>query len=289
MANTWIVTTTPQISSLVALGRGTGGQVVVVAVGEFEVRGADRVLSVALAGDQPAEAMAPAVAEAVAAEPGDLVLAPNRPAERVLAAAVAFRLGAPVVADLMSVSSRSAEVSRFGGITQQTVSFDSVLVAIADGGAACEGAEAPTEPVPGSGYPAAVISLERAEAQQVNLSAARRIVAAGRGFKTQDELALASDLAAAIGAEVACSRPLAEGNGWLPRDRYIGVSGQHVAPDLYIAAGISGQIQHTAGMRDSKVVVAVNSDPNAPIFQLADYGIVGDLREVLPRLTAAAG
>ena len=90
-----------------------------------------------------------------------------------------------------------------------------------------------------------------------------------------------------MGAELACSRPLAEGTAWLSKDRYVGVSGMHVAPDLYLAAGISGQVQHTSGMSDSKVVVAVNSDANAPIFEVADYGIVGDLYDVLPAITAA--
>jgi len=99
---------------------------------------------------------------------------------------------------------------------------------------------------------------------------------------------LAEDLAAAIGAELACSRPLAEGADWMSADRYIGVSGQSVAPDLYIAVGISGQIQHTVGMVDSKVVVAVNNDDKAPIFEGADYGIVADLYEALPAIVEAA-
>ena len=129
--------------------------------------------------------------------------------------------------------------------------------------------------------------MEPAGSGPANLAAARRIVSAGRGFKAEEDLQIARDLAAALGAELACSRPLAEGTAWLSKDRYVGVSGMHVAPDLYLAAGISGQVQHTSGMSDSKVVVAVNSDANAPIFEVADYGIVGDLYDVLPAITAA--
>ena len=88
-------------------------------------------------------------------------------------------------------------------------------------------------------------------------------------------------------AQLACSRPLAEGVNWFDKDRYIGVSGLTVAPDVYVAVGISGQIQHLAGMLDSKVVVAINNDKNAPIFKAADYGIVGELEQVLPQLTEA--
>jgi len=98
---------------------------------------------------------------------------------------------------------------------------------------------------------------------------------------------MANALADALGAEIACSRPLAEGTAWLSKDRYVGVSGMHVSPDIYVALGISGQVQHTSGMADSKIVVAVNNDENAPIFQISDYGIVGDIYEVVPALTAA--
>ena len=94
-------------------------------------------------------------------------------------------------------------------------------------------------------------------------------------------------LADALGAEIACSRPLAEGTAWMTKDRYVGVSGMRVSPDVYVALGISGQVQHTSGMAGSKIVVAVNSDAEAPIFQISDYGIVGDIYDVVPALTAA--
>ena len=121
--------------------------------------------------------------------------------------------------------------------------------------------------------------------QAVDLSQAERIVAVGRGIKSQEHLALAQQLAQAMGAEIAASRPICD-SGWLPMDRQIGSSGQTVAPKLYVALGISGAIQHLVGMKGSRTIVAINKDAEAPIFEIADYGIVGDLFEVVPAMVA---
>jgi electron transfer flavoprotein alpha subunit len=122
--------------------------------------------------------------------------------------------------------------------------------------------------------------------QAVDLSQAARIVSVGRGIKEQANIALARDLADALGAELAASRPICDA-GWLPMERQVGSSGQTVAPRLYLALGISGAIQHLVGMKGSGVIVAVNKDPDAPIFEVADFGIVGDLFEVVPALIKA--
>jgi electron transfer flavoprotein alpha subunit len=121
--------------------------------------------------------------------------------------------------------------------------------------------------------------------QAVDLSQAERIVAVGRGIKGQEHLALAQQLAQAMGAEIAASRPICDA-GWLPMDRQIGSSGQTVAPKLYVALGISGAIQHLVGMKGARTIVAINKDPEAPIFEIADYGIVGDLFEIVPAMVA---
>jgi electron transfer flavoprotein alpha subunit len=121
--------------------------------------------------------------------------------------------------------------------------------------------------------------------QAVDLGQAERIVAVGRGIKSQENIPLAEKLAKAMGAEVAASRPICD-NGWLPMERQIGSSGQTVAPKLYVALGISGAIQHLVGMKGSRTIVAVNKDAEAPIFEVADYGIVGDLFEIAPAIIA---
>ncbi|MDP3718121.1 MAG: electron transfer flavoprotein subunit alpha/FixB family protein [Acidobacteriota bacterium] len=121
--------------------------------------------------------------------------------------------------------------------------------------------------------------------QAVDLSQAERIVAVGRGIKAVENIAIAEQLAKAFGAELAASRPICD-NGWLPMERQIGSSGQTVAPKLYVALGISGAIQHLVGMKGSRVIVAINKDAEAPIFEVADYGIQGDLFELAPAIIA---
>jgi len=122
--------------------------------------------------------------------------------------------------------------------------------------------------------------------QAVDLSQAERIVSVGRGIKDQSNINIAQQLAAALGAELAASRPICDA-GWLPMERQVGSSGQTVAPKLYVALGISGAIQHLVGMKGSNTVVAINKDPDAPIFEVADYGIVGDLFEIVPAIVNA--
>jgi electron transfer flavoprotein alpha subunit len=126
-------------------------------------------------------------------------------------------------------------------------------------------------------------------AEGIDITAANKLVAVGRGFRKKEDLKLAEDLGGVLKAELACTRGVAEDDHWLPIERYIGISGQTVKPELYVAVGLSGQVQHMVGCRESKVIVAVNNDERSPIFEAADYGIVGDLYEVLPLLTAALG
>lgn len=123
-------------------------------------------------------------------------------------------------------------------------------------------------------------------AQTVDLGSAPLIVSVGRGIKSEENLPLVQELAAALGAELAASRPICD-SGWLPLERQVGSSGQTVSPKLYLAVGISGAIQHLVGMKGSQCVVAINKDPDAPIFEIANYGIVGDLFEIVPALTEA--
>lgn len=120
--------------------------------------------------------------------------------------------------------------------------------------------------------------------QMVNLSEAETIVAVGRGIREQKNMPLAENLAAVLGGELGASRPICD-NGWLPLERQIGSSGQTVAPKLYIGLGVSGAIQHIVGMKGARTIVAINKDPEAPIFEIADVAVVGDLFQMVPALT----
>ena len=135
--------------------------------------------------------------------------------------------------------------------------------------------------------PVRVLDRKPKEFAGVRITEAEAIVSFGRGLKKKEDIPLIEQLAKTINGVVGCSRPIAEDLKWLPIDQYVGLSGQKVAPKLYVACGISGQIQHITGIQNARVVVSVNTDPKAPIFEYTDYGIVGDLYKVVPALTEA--
>jgi electron transfer flavoprotein alpha subunit len=130
-----------------------------------------------------------------------------------------------------------------------------------------------------------LIGRKQESAGAANIKDADIVVSAGRGFKKKEDLAILEELAKVLNAVVGASRPLTSDLAWMPEDRQVGLSGTTVKPKLYIAVGISGQIQHLTGMRDSKIIAAINSDKNAPIFQECDYGVLGDLYAIVPELT----
>ena len=123
------------------------------------------------------------------------------------------------------------------------------------------------------------------EGTTVNLAAAKNVVGVGRGLGSRENMKLAYGLADAIGGEVGCSRPVAEEEHWLPEDQYIGVSGVKIKPNVYITCGISGQVQHLSGCADAKILVAINKDESAPIFENCDYGMIGDAPTIMAALT----
>ncbi len=129
-----------------------------------------------------------------------------------------------------------------------------------------------------------VLEMKKKAPRELKIEEADIIVSAGRGIKKKEDLRIIETLAQILGGVVGCSRSIAADMKWLSEDHWVGLSGHKVKPRLYIAIGISGQVQHIAGIRDSEAIIAINSDPNAPIFKSCDYGIVGDLYEVVPKL-----
>jgi electron transfer flavoprotein alpha subunit len=236
-----------------------------------------------------------ALAQLVGTEQPERVFLPHTYQTRDFAPALAARLGQPLVTDCIAVKDGSYVRPMFQGKLQADVAVSGPHLATFQIGAFRADAMKT-----GAGAPVRKASLaidaskirQKPEApfkeakQAVDLSQAERIVAVGRGIKSQEHLKLAEQLAQAMGAELAASRPICDA-GWLPMDRQIGSSGQTVAPKLYVALGISGAIQHLVGMKGSRTIVAINKDPEAPIFEIADYGISGDLFEVVPAIIAA--
>ncbi|MDG6225670.1 MAG: electron transfer flavoprotein subunit alpha/FixB family protein [Candidatus Thermoplasmatota archaeon] len=150
------------------------------------------------------------------------------------------------------------------------------------------GGEIVTKDIAPREYGSKILKVESMVSEGANVEDAQIIVSCGRGFKSSQDLKLIEDLAKSLkGYTLGCSRPIAADLKWLSEDHWIGLSGHKVKPKLYVACGISGQIQHVAGMRDSGIIVAINKDENAPIFKVVDYGIVGDLYTVIPKLVQA--
>jgi electron transfer flavoprotein alpha subunit len=236
-----------------------------------------------------------ALAELIASEKPDRVFLPHTYQTRDFAPALAARIRRPLVTDCVAIKGTAYVRPMFQGKLQADVAVDGPHLATFQIGAFRADAMK-TGPSPAAVRKASIAIdaskiRQKPEApfkeakQAVDLSQAERIVAVGRGIKGQEHLQIAQALAKAMGAELAASRPICDA-GWLPMDRQIGSSGQTVAPKLYVALGISGAIQHLVGMKGSRTIVAINKDPEAPIFEIADYGIVGDLFEVVPALIA---
>ncbi|WP_140921373.1 FAD-binding protein [Limnobaculum xujianqingii] len=135
--------------------------------------------------------------------------------------------------------------------------------------------------------PITCVSRNAKQSNSVDLGKARLVVSVGRGIGNQANISIAEALSNAMGAELGCSRPVAENEKWMERERYVGISGIMIKPELYLALGISGQIQHMVGANGAQIIMAINKDKNAPIFQYADYGLVGDLMKIVPALTEA--
>ncbi|MDR0489080.1 MAG: electron transfer flavoprotein subunit alpha/FixB family protein [Propionibacteriaceae bacterium] len=296
MTKIWVIAHDDTVAAdLVRSARGLGSYVGTVCIGGHAVPGADLTLTAPQIPETLIEGYSSAIAEVV--KDGDLVIFSTDTQSRLLAGLVASTLKTSV----RNITSISAEGDTFtitrplyGGlavVTETLGSGASVLVVGPGALPEYEGDLPSGEVKDLEGTPSTpglkVVETRTKQVQAVNLAAAKRVIGVGRGFAQEADLEMARELAAKLGGELACSRPMAEGVNWMPVECYLGVSGATIRPDLYLAIGISGQIQHMVGVNRSKVIVAINKDKNAPIFTHADYGVVGDLYDVLPALIQA--
>jgi electron transfer flavoprotein alpha subunit len=245
-----------------------------------------------------------ALSQAIVEAKPDLVLFPHSYQVRDFAPQLAASLGKGMIGDCVAYRRENGRLifvrQMFQGRTAADVSFEGAgpWFASLQAGAfradriAQGTAKAPVKPIAVKLDAAQIRTKPEAPFQDtkqaVDLSQAPVLVAIGRGIKAPENIPLAAELAKLLGGELCASRPICD-EGWLPMDRQVGSSGQTVAPKLYLALGISGAIQHVVGMKGSRTIVAINKDAHAPIFEVADYGIVGDIFELIPALTKELG
>ena len=300
--DSWIIVTEDgPVAGMVAAARGLGGSVTAAAVGSraladaVAATGPDTVKWFATDDVLPPEALAARVADEIAAASPRVVLSLGNPAARVLLAVAAARLGAAV---LSSVPRLTTQVVTFV-ITRpavedkvvETLEVAGALAGVFDGEDVEQ--EAPvtatvTEVAGAAESPLLqIVETTITAGESAGLLQADRVIGAGLGIRRKDDLAMVEDLASSAHAEIACSLPLCDDMRWYDASHVVGTSSSQISPDLYIAVGISGQPQHMSGVRNAKVVVAINNDPDATIFKKCDYGILGDLYQIVPALTAA--
>jgi electron transfer flavoprotein alpha subunit len=281
---------------IVALGSGVGGLA-------SELSAADALEVIAVdapaLGEYTSDAYVTALVSLIAAEQPTLVFLPHTYQTRDFAPTLASRMDRALITDVTGIKKDGDQVVFVRPVFQGKLNADVAAAGPSPHLVTCQigafRADAAARGAAAAPIRNAAVAIDAAgirqkpeppfkEARQaVDLSQAERIVAVGRGIKGQEHLRIAEELARALGAELAASRPICDA-GWLPMDRQIGSSGQTVAPKLYVAVGISGAIQHLVGMKGSRTIVAINKDAEAPIFEIADYGIVGDLFEVVPAM-----
>jgi len=228
-----------------------------------------------------------------------MILMPGTRRCKALASLLGVKLDAGVVTEASEITAEADNVQVkhmvYGGLAIGDEKIASPISIVVFGGGVFQAAE---DDASKTGEAVAVdfvepkvtikcIERHPKQGSSVDLNKAKRIVAIGRGIAKQEDIKLAEDLCTAIEAEMGCSRPIAEGEKWMEHERYIGISGVMPKPELYLALGISGQVQHMVGANGSQAIVAINKDKNAPIFEYADYGIVGDLYTVVPALVDA--
>ena len=307
----WHKTSFETLAAAQQIAKDTGGTLKGVVIGagisaladELAGQNVAEVLAVEheLLGAYTPDGFSLALKQLISQAKADLVLLPHTYQVRDFAPKLAASLGKGMIGDCIGYRNENGKLifvrQMFQGKTAADVSFqgDGPWFATfqagafrADGLVANPSGKAPVSKVSVDLKPEQIRTkpgeMFREAKQAVDLTQAPIIVAVGRGIKAPENIAMAEKLAKLMGGELAASRPICD-EGWLPMERQIGSSGQTVAPKLYLALGISGAIQHVVGMKGARTIVAINKDQNAPIFEIADYGIVGDLFEIVPALT----
>lgn len=265
---------------------------------DYISHGADEILLLPpLPDDQPPDVYMPVIADEAQKEDPDIILIAATLRGKQMAARLATRLNTGLCSECIALNlgedGKTVEMERlaFGGAAVQKVTcperptMATIPPKTFEPAAKLEGRQGDIREFPAPA-PSPVKILERKprEKEAKDISESKIVVCVGRGIEKEEDLTLARELADALGGEIGCTRPISEENHWLPEELCIGISGISVKPELYIGLGISGQVQHVTGIRDAKVICAVNTDDNAPIFAAADYGIVGNLYDVVPKL-----
>lgn len=280
-------------AELVSFAKNQGKESVILAMGtaaeDYQGCGADKILDI---GPAQAENYSKALADYLQEQTVELLVVGATLRGRDVAARVAGYMKAPLCADVNSITGDEndyiIERMMYGGAVNSQQKLPSGgVVTISPGCFEADSGQSVVESLSLTEDPRVErLSCEPVVRSGEDLSNASRVVSVGQGLKQQDDLALIRQLADAMGAALACSRGIAEERRWLPVEKYIGISGNIISPDIYLACGLSGQIQHIYGVRDAKIIVGINNNENAPIFAASDYGIVGDLYQVVPALIA---
>jgi len=262
--------------------------------------GADEVMLLPpLSSEQPPESYIPVIIEEARKGEPDLILLPATPRGKNMAALIAARLNVGLVSSCTEIDfdegNKTLVMERlaYGGAAVQKVictaspAMATIPPRTYEAAMPETGRQGHVRELPSPSLSAIkVIERKVKEREAKNITEARVVVCVGRGIEKEEDLAIARQLAEVLDGAIGCTRPIAEEFHWLPEDLCIGLSGVEVKPDLYIGIGVSGQVQHVTGIRNATVIAAVNKDDNAPIFKAADFGIVGDLYDVMPKLIA---
>lgn len=304
MKNIWVIADMAQSAyELLSIAQGNGEQITAYVNGDEEAGklcfeyGATTVKLIPVPENTTWEQYGKQIAEDGKEVQPELILVSATRRGKTIAATIAALLDCPCITESKTVDLEGGKVSAtrtiFGGLAEKDLEVDNgtVVISVAPGTVEAKKAEAAASgemvkmDLPENGL--VVQERKEKEASSINLNEADVVIGVGRGFGKEENLKYAEELASILDGEIGCSRPVTEDFKWYPEERYIGISGAVIKPNLYIAAGISGQIQHVYGIRDAKTIVAIDKNENAPIFNVADYYIVGDLEEVLPELIEA--